>query len=117
MLTSDVEMFLAEWMTYDWKVFYYKDYGWWDTETIIIHRESLDLFTVDSKNSTVMAGPFNKEKISKLLSANLLIHKETGSTLTNYKHLRTKGCECGAWRSRNPHNHSPMCPLYTKGEI
>lgn len=117
MLTSDIELYLADWAIYDWRVFDYKDYGWWDTEILIIHRDSDNLFKVDSKNSTVSAGPFDKKQIFKLLSANLLMPRYTGNSFTNYRQLRTKGCECGAWRSRNPHNHSPMCPLYMKGTI
>lgn len=117
MLTSDVELFLANWPTTDWRVFDYKDYGWFDIEVLVIHRVSEDLFKVDSKNSTVNDGPFNKIQISKLLSSDLLIPRYIGNAYSNYKQLRTKGCQCGAWRSLNPHNHSPMCPLYTRGGI
>lgn len=114
MSPGDADQFVANWFLTEGKVFDYKDYGWFDTEVLVIIRKDVDLFVVDEKKSTVKDGPFNREQIINLMCRDLLVYKPYSSINTNYKEERASYCVCGAWRTTNPNAHAFYCTKYKR---
>ena len=112
MTRSEIEQFLNNWLKGDGKVFWYKDYGWFDTEVLVIFKMREDLYSVDEVKSTVYDGPFTREQMEWLINKRLLIHREFVSIDKDFREERNGGCTCGAWRTTNPDKHAFGCKKY-----
>ena len=115
MLNSEITSLLSNWYN-GWPNVFKIRYTFFDPDTLVIVRKDEDTFTVDLERSTTKYfKEFTKEQLIKRLKDGSLEHLAGHSTTTNYNSSRTNGCTCGAWNTRNPDNHSPICNLYKRG--
>lgn len=113
MTPSEVEDLVLKWRLEEEKGFKYLDYGTFEDHYVIIKREYENHFVVIASRSTCKDGPFTKEQMEKLLGADKLIpYNNSGGWQIDFKSMRSKGCQCGAWATQNPDCHAYYCPLW-----
>jgi hypothetical protein len=111
MTPSEAEDLLLKWYAGEEKGFKYLDYGTFEPHYVVIKKESDNEYTVIASRSTCKDGPFNKERMEKLLGADKLIPTgHSGGWQIDFKNYRSKGCQCGAWATQNPDCHARWCP-------
>lgn len=114
MLPKEIAELFDDWQVGCWKVFKYY-YFCAEPGTIVILRQAEEVFIVEEDRSTdKIGGPFNKQELDKLLFSGKMEWYKAGILTTDYKKIRTGGCECGAWATNNPNCHSTKCPQYNK---
>ena len=112
MTPYEAEDFLIHWDIGTEKGFKYYDYGLFDVEYVVIRKDSDNMYVIISDRSTCKDGPFNKEKIEKLLGANKLIpFGQNNGWGLDFKNTKSGGCQCGAWATQNPTCHARWCPM------
>lgn len=112
MTPSEVEDLLLNWYVGEEKGFKYLNYGTFEVHFIVVKKESDNEYLVIASRSTCKDGPFNKERMEKLLGADKLTPTgNNGYWKLDFKNSRSKGCHCGAWATTNPTCHTRWCPM------
>lgn len=115
MLNSEITSLLSNWHN-SWPNVFKIKYTFFDPDILILVRKDEDTFTVDLERSTTKYfKEFTKEQLIKRLKDGSLEYLAGHSVNTNYNNVKAGSCVCGAWATRNPDNHSPMCVLYKRG--
>jgi hypothetical protein len=109
MTPTAVDDLMFSWNEGTEKGFKYTDPDLFGVEWLVIIKQSDNLYEVIEKRSSTKAGPFNKDRMQKLLGSNKLeLYSSTWGI--DFKYKKSNGCECGAWATRNPTCHSWTCP-------
>lgn len=112
MTASEIEDFLTLWPVEYEKGFKYYDYGLFDAEYVVVYKANDNLYKILRSKSTCSDGPFNKEKMFKLLSSKRLVpFGNDGYGNINFRKTKCGNCECGAWATSNPTCHARWCPM------
>jgi hypothetical protein len=109
MLSSEVEKFIENWFINDRYVF--KTYNWFSLDYIVIRRVREDYFECDKEHSTSDMGSFNKDEMTRMVSANIFIYMPLERPDQDFRLLRSGGCTCGGYRLSEP-SHAPGCKYY-----
>lgn len=114
MLKSEIELLVDSWWIGYSKVFKVT-YSFADSDTLVILKKDENLFIVDLESSTTtLFKEFTKDEIIVNIGNNKLIYMPDLNPNSNYRYLRTGGCTCGAYATRNPEHHSYDCSLYRR---
>lgn len=112
MLISEIEQLVNQWFIGDSKVFLVK-YTFAAPDTLVILKRQEDIFKVDlEKSTTKLFNEFTKDDLIMGIRNGTLIYRPDLNAWVNFRELRTNGCTCGAWATRNPDCHSPSCNKY-----
>lgn len=111
MTPHEAQELIEKWICGEEKGFKYYDYGLFEVEYVVIKREYENYFVIIRDRSTCKDGPFNKEKMEKLLGANKLVpFNNSAGWQLNFRDAKCGNCQCGAWATQNPTCHARWCP-------
>lgn len=112
MTPIDVDYMLKHWELNIEKGFKYLFYSLYGPEYLVIARRSKEQFETLQDRSSIKYTDLDENGMRRHLMSGAFILINDNAWQISYKYFKSQGCQCGAWSTRDPERHSPICPKY-----